>query len=64
MEDFLENGKRGWDAVYANNGKMSNFGIIPATSENEQKLKNEISNLTGEQEPKSWWTKLKDKFKN
>jgi hypothetical protein len=64
LEDFLENGKRGWDAVYANNDKMSNFGIIPATSENEQKLKNAVRNLTEEQEPKSWWTKLKDKFKS
>jgi hypothetical protein len=64
LEEFLENGKRGWDAVYANNDKMNNFGIIPATSNNEQKLKTAISNLTGEQQPKSWWTKLKDKFKN
>lgn len=64
LEEFLENGKRGWDAVYANNNKMSNFGIIPATTENEQKLKTAISNLTGEQQPKSWWTKLKDKFKS
>jgi hypothetical protein len=64
LEEFLENGKRGWDAVYANNDKMGNFGIIPATAENEQKLKTVISNLTGEQQPKSWWTKLKDKFKS
>lgn len=63
LEEFLENGKRGWAAVYANNDKMSNFGIIPATAENEQKLKTAITNLTGEQQPKSWWTKLKDKFK-
>jgi hypothetical protein len=26
-------------------------------------LKTAISNLTGEQQPKSWWTKLKDKIK-
>jgi hypothetical protein len=64
LEEFLENGKRGWDAVYENNDKMGNFGIIPATTENEQKLKTAISNLTGEQQPKSWWTKLKDKFKS
>lgn len=63
LEEFLENGKRGWAAVYANNDKMSNFGIIPATAENEQKLKTAITNLTGEQKSKSWWTKLKDKFK-
>jgi hypothetical protein len=42
---------------------MGNFGIIPATTENEEKLKTAINNLTGEQQPKSWWTKLKDKFK-
>jgi hypothetical protein len=64
LEEFLENGKRGWDAVYANNDKMGNFGIIPATAENEQKLKTAISNLTVEQQPKSWWTKLKYKFKS
>ena len=64
LEEFLENGKRGWDAVYANNNKMGNFGIIPATTENEQKLKTVINNLTGEQQPRSWWTKLKDKFKS
>ncbi len=64
LEEFLENGKRGWDAVYANNDKMGNFGIIPATTENEQKLKTAIKNLTGEQQPNNWWTKLKDKFKS
>ena len=64
LEEFLENGKHGWDAVYANNDKMCNFGIIPASTENEQKLKTAMNNLTGEQQPKSWWTKLKDKFKN
>jgi hypothetical protein len=63
LEEFLENGKRGWDAVYANNDKMSNSGIIPSTSENEQKLKTLISNLTEEQQPKSRWTKLKEIFK-
>ncbi len=64
LEDFIENGKRGWDAIYTNNDKMGNFGIIPATSENEQKLKTAINNLTSEQQPKSWWAKLKDKFQN
>lgn len=64
LEDFLENGKRGWDAIYANNDKMSGFGIFPATTENEQKLKAAISNLTAEQQPKNWWTKLKEKFIN
>lgn len=63
LEDFLENGKRGWDAIYANNDKMSGFGIFPATTENEQKLKAVICNLTAEQQPKSWWIKLKEKFK-
>ena len=60
LEEFLENGKRGWDAVYSNNDKMGNFGIIPATTENEQKLKTAINNLTGEQQPKSWLKKLKN----
>ena len=63
LDDFLENGKRGWDAVYSNNDKMNNFGIIPATAENEQKLKSTISKLTGEQEPNSWWTRIKEKIK-
>ena len=62
LEEFLENGKRGWDAVYANNDKMNNFGIVPATMENEQKVKSAISNLTGKQEQRSWWKRLKDKF--
>lgn len=64
LEEFLENGKRGWDAVYSNNGKMDNFGIIPVTAENEQKLKTSINNLIGERQPKNWLAKLKDKFKN
>lgn len=64
LEDFLENGKRGWDAIYANNDKMSGFGIFPVTTENEKKLKAAISNLTAEQQPRNWWTKLKEKFIN
>lgn len=64
LEEFIENGKRGWDAVYANNEKMGDFGIIPATTENKQKLKTAINKLTGEKHPKSWWTKLRDKFKD
>lgn len=64
LEEFLENGKRGWDAVYSNNDKIDNYGIIPATAENKQKLKTSINNLIGEQQPKNWWAKLKDKFKN
>ena len=64
LEEFLENGKRGWDAVYSNNDKMDNFGIIPVTAENEQKLKTSINNLTEEQQPKNWLAKLKDKFRN
>lgn len=64
LKDFIENGKRGWDAIYENNEKMGNFGIIPATKENKQKLKTAINNLTGEQQPINWWTKFKDKFKN
>ena len=64
LEEFLENGKRGWDAIYANNEKMGDFGIIPASKENEQKLKAVINNLTEEQRPKSWWKNLKDKFKS
>jgi hypothetical protein len=64
LEEFLENGKRGWDAVYANNDKMNNFGIFPATTENQHKIKTAINNLTGEQQSKSWWRKIQDKFKN
>jgi hypothetical protein len=47
LEELLENGKRGWDAVYANNKKMTNFGIIPVTNENEQKLEDKIKEITG-----------------
>ena len=57
LEEFLENGKRGWDAIYANNEKMGNFGIIPITRENEQKNKKMIGGI------KNWWTKLKDKLR-
>jgi len=64
LEDFLENGKRGWDAIYANNEKMQNFGIIPAISENEQKLKSMINDTVEVQRPKSLWTKLKDRLKH
>lgn len=64
LQDFIDSGIRGWDAVYENNEKMGEFGIIPATTENDQKLKTAINNLTGEQQQKTWWTKLKDKFTN
>jgi hypothetical protein len=62
LQDFIDNGKRGWDAIYENNEKMGDFGIIPATPENEQKLKDAISAMTTGQKTKKWWTKLKDKF--
>jgi hypothetical protein len=62
LQDFIDNGKRGWDAVYENNEKMGNFGIIPATTENAQKLQKTFSEMTNEQKLKNWWTKLKDKF--
>ena len=65
LSEFIENGKRGWDAVYENNDKMEDFGIIPATNENEQKLKSAINALTkselGEQ-PQTWRTKFKNRF--
>jgi len=64
LEDFIENGKRGWDAIYGNNTKMDNFGIIPATTENEQKLKTTIENFTSEQKPRNWLTKIIEKLKN
>lgn len=64
LQDFIENGKRVWDAVYANNEKMGDFGIIPATSENEQKRNTAIEDLIGEQQSRSWWSKLKGKFIN
>ena len=35
LEEFLENGKRGWDAIYASNEKMRKFGIIPLAGEND-----------------------------
>lgn len=63
LEKFLENGKRGWDAVYSNSDKMSKFGIIPATSENEEKLQNTIRETTGMQKNKNWWAKIKECFK-
>lgn len=63
LEEFLENGKRGWDAIYENNEKMSNFGIIPASTENEQKIKNIITKMTENSETKNWWTKITDKLK-
>jgi hypothetical protein len=63
LEVFLENGKRGWDAIYADNDKMSNFGIIPATSESKQKLEKMFSKFNESVEPKSKWTKIKEKLK-
>ena len=45
LQDFIDNGKRGWDAVYANNDKMGNFGIIPATTTTIRKSKNVNSPL-------------------
>lgn len=36
LEEFLENGKRGWEAIYVGNPKMSGFGIIPAANESEE----------------------------
>ena len=63
LEEFLENGKRGWDAIYADNDKMSNFGIVPATSENKQKLEKMFSKINESAEHKSLWTKIKNKLK-
>ncbi len=63
LEQFLENGKRGWDAIYANNHKMNNYGIIPATIENKQNLKKTFAGLQGRQPLKSLWAKLKSIFK-
>ncbi len=48
LEEFIENGKRGWEAIYTNSEKMGNFGIIPATTANEQKLKTIINNFKSE----------------
>lgn len=31
LQDFIDNGQRGWNAIYKNNEKMSDFGIIPVT---------------------------------
>ncbi|CAH0258109.1 MULTISPECIES: hypothetical protein [unclassified Pedobacter] len=63
LEDFLANGKRGWDAVYANNDKIGNFGIIPSTTDNKQKLKETTTGVIGNSETKNWWTEITDKFK-
>jgi len=64
LQDFIDNGKRGWDAIYENNEKMGNFGIVPATSENEHKLNKSFTKISNETRPKSWLTRIKDKFKN
>lgn len=64
LQDFIDNGKRGWDAIYENNEKMGNFGIFPATQENEQKLKELFTVVTDESRAKGWLTRIKDKFKN
>jgi hypothetical protein len=64
LQTFLDNGKRGWDAVYENNKKMNDFGIIPATKELKDKVKDTIVRLTGEPQTKSWWTKIKDRYEN
>lgn len=65
LDEFIENGKRGWDAIYGNNDKMSKFGIIPATDENADKLKKTIKEFTkSEKQSDSWWTKITNRLKN
>jgi hypothetical protein len=63
LEEFLKNGERGWNEIYEGNNKMDNFGIIPATKENVQKLKVSIKETYEKRETKSWWTKIKEKLK-
>jgi hypothetical protein len=64
INEFIENGKRGWDAIYENNDKMSKFGIIPATDENAEKLKKTVKELTkDEKQSDNWWTKITNRLK-
>ena len=63
LQTFIDNGKRGWDAIYNGNEKVRGFGIFPATKGITKKVKDSIDKLTREQQTKSWWTKAKDKFK-
>ncbi|MCW7494671.1 hypothetical protein ND861_18605 [Leptospira sp. 2 VSF19] len=35
LEEFLENGKRGWEAIYSNNPRMQSFGIFPGSNDIE-----------------------------
>ena len=63
IEDFLDNGERGWNAITSNNTKMKKFGVIPLTVENSQKIKVSIKKAYENQKPKNWLTKLIDKMK-
>ena len=62
LEEFLDNGKRGWDAIYSNSEKMSHFGIIPSKSENLPRLREKMGEMIGEREAENWWIKWKDKI--
>jgi len=47
LEEFLENGKRGWDAIYYGNAS-DKFGIYPAGSNNiKSEEKRDAVNNTG-----------------
>lgn len=60
FEDFLENGKRGWEAIYADNEKVNHFGIIPDTHKNQSKIESIFKRMAAERRPRSWLRKLKN----
>ncbi len=49
LQTFLDNGKRGWDAIYSSDEKVGGFGIFPATKEITEKVKDSVAKITGEQ---------------
>jgi hypothetical protein len=63
LETFINNGKRGWDAIIDSNEKVGSFGIFPVTKEISKKVKDSVAKITGEQQIKRWWTRVKGRFK-
>ena len=64
IDEFVENGRRGWDAIYENNDKMRKFGIIPASDENAEKLKKTIKEFTkSEMQSDNWWKRITNRLK-
>ena len=62
LVEFLENGRRGWDAIYASDEKMQGFGIFPATKKSTNALISAIKELKSDEQPRSWRTRFKDRF--